>query len=59
MFHSDPLLFRLTYALELAKQYDWVYHVLSDSEWSGRRQIQPVGVGKQHLSAEKRAGYRF
>lgn len=34
-------LFRLTYALELAKQYDWVYHVLSDSEWSGRRQIHP------------------
>lgn len=34
-------LFRLIYALELAKQYDWVYHVLSDSEWSGRRQIQP------------------
>ncbi|MGR7522436.1 hypothetical protein ACU6ZI_24215 [Klebsiella aerogenes] len=20
---------------------NWVYHVLSDSEWSGRRQIQP------------------
>jgi hypothetical protein len=34
-------LFRLTYALELAKQYDWVYHVLSDNEWVGRRQIQP------------------
>lgn len=34
-------LFRLSCALELAKQYDWVYHVLSDSEWSGRRQIQP------------------
>lgn len=34
-------LFRLTYALELAKQYDWVYHVLNDSEWGGRRQIQP------------------
>ncbi|EOS94579.1 hypothetical protein ETR_12868 [Erwinia tracheiphila PSU-1] len=34
-------LFRLTYALELAKQYDRVYHVLSDSEWRGRRQIQP------------------
>ncbi|MGT3828194.1 DUF2913 family protein [Enterobacter kobei] len=34
-------LFRLTYALELAKQYDWVYHVLSDSEWSGRRKVQP------------------
>lgn len=34
-------LFRLTYALELAKRYDWVYYVLSDSEWSGRRQIQP------------------
>ncbi|MHC0026585.1 MULTISPECIES: DUF2913 family protein [Enterobacter] len=35
-------LFRLTYAMELAKQYDWVYHVLSDSEWCGRRQIQPA-----------------
>lgn len=34
-------LFRLTYALELAKQHDWVYHALSDSEWSGRRQTQP------------------
>ena len=34
-------LFRLTYALELVKQYDWVYHVLSDSEWSGRNQGQP------------------
>lgn len=33
-------LFRLTYALELAKQYDWVYHVLNDNEWSGRRQFQ-------------------
>lgn len=34
-------LFRLTYALELAKQYDWAYHMLSDSEWCGKRQIQP------------------
>lgn len=34
-------LFRLTYALELAKQYDWGYHVLSDSEWSGRNKILP------------------
>ncbi|EPF0317405.1 hypothetical protein ACSN7O_004845 [Enterobacter chuandaensis] len=33
--------FRLTYALELAKQYDWGYHVLSDSEWSGRNKILP------------------
>lgn len=30
-------LFRLTYALELAKQYDWMHHFLSDSESSGRR----------------------
>lgn len=34
-------LFRLTYALELAKQSEWVYHVLSDSEWSSPRQVQP------------------
>ena len=33
--------FSLTYALELVKQYDWVHHVLSDSELSGRRQGQP------------------
>lgn len=36
-------LFRLTYAMELVKQYDWVYHVLSDSEWSGRHPVQPAG----------------
>lgn len=34
-------LFRLTYALELAKKYDWVYHVLSDSEWCGQHHTQP------------------
>jgi len=27
----------LSYALERTKQYDRVYHVFSDSEWSGRR----------------------
>lgn len=35
-------LFRLTYAMELATQHDWVYHVLSDSEWSCRRQSRPA-----------------
>lgn len=34
-------LFRLTYALELAKQCDWVYYVLSDNEWNRLCQIQP------------------
>lgn len=29
-------LFRLTCALELAKQSGWAYHVLSDSEWQRR-----------------------
>lgn len=34
-------LFRLTYALELATQHDWVYHVLDDKQWSGRQQVRP------------------
>jgi len=29
-------LFRLTYALEMAKDMCWVYRLLSDREWSGR-----------------------
>lgn len=28
--------------MEMAKQYDWVYHDLIDSEWSGRRKLQPT-----------------
>lgn len=35
-------LFRLTYALELAKQHNWVYHLLSDNEWSGKREVRPT-----------------
>lgn len=33
--------FRLTYAMELVMEYDWVYLVLSDRDWSGRNRIQP------------------
>jgi hypothetical protein len=33
-------LFRLTYALELATQHDWVYHVMDDKQWSGRHQVR-------------------
>ena len=33
-------LFRLTYALELATQHDWVYHVIDDKQWSGRHQVR-------------------
>lgn len=29
-------LFRLTYAMELAKNHDWVYYVLSDIDWMKR-----------------------
>ena len=29
-------LFRLTYALETAKDMQWTYRLLSDREWSGR-----------------------
>lgn len=33
-------MFRLTYAMELVMEHDWVYHVLGDSDWSGRHRIQ-------------------
>lgn len=33
-------LFRLTYALELATQHGWMYRVLDDTQWSGRRQVK-------------------
>ncbi|WP_416414536.1 DUF2913 family protein [Pantoea sp. App145] len=32
-------LFRLTYAIETAKQMQWVYRLLSDREWSGRNAV--------------------
>jgi len=34
-------MFRLTYAMELATQHEWIYHVLSDNDWSGRHRAQP------------------
>ncbi|EGO3302085.1 DUF2913 family protein [Salmonella enterica] len=33
-------MFRLTWALDTLKGYSWGYHVLSDTEWSGRRRIR-------------------
>lgn len=33
-------MFRLNYAMELVMEHDWVYHVLCDSDWSGRHRIQ-------------------
>ena len=32
-------MFRLTYALEMARDTGWVYRVLSDKEWTGRHAI--------------------
>ena len=38
-------MFRLTYAMELAMEYAWVYQVLSDRDWSGRHRFQtPASV---------------
>ena len=38
---QQPLafLFRLTYALETAKDIHWNYRLLSDREWSGRNAV--------------------
>jgi hypothetical protein len=32
-------LFRLTYALETAKEMHWIYRLLTDREWSGRNAV--------------------
>ncbi len=44
-------LFRLTYALELAKDMCWAYRLLSDREWSGRHAaVVNAGVNGIYLS---------
>ncbi|QMR43080.1 DUF2913 family protein [Klebsiella aerogenes] len=37
---DQPDLYRLTHALETAREYHWVYHVLSDEQWQGRRRVR-------------------
>ena len=44
-------LFRLTYALETAKDMNWNYRLLSDREWSGRNAVAlNAGVSGIYLS---------
>ncbi|MEI10117.1 DUF2913 family protein [Salmonella enterica] len=44
-------LFRLTYALETAKDMHWNYRLLSDQEWSGRNAVAlSAGVNGIYLS---------
>lgn len=44
-------LFRLTYALETAKDMHWQYRLLSDREWSGRNAVVlSAGVNGIYLS---------
>jgi hypothetical protein len=44
-------LFRLTYALETAKNMHWNYRLLTDREWSGRNTVTPsAGVNGIYLS---------
>ncbi|EDP0418285.1 DUF2913 family protein, partial [Salmonella enterica] len=47
-------LFRLTYALETAKDMHWNYRLLSDREWSGRNAVAlSAGVNGIYLSQAK------
>lgn len=44
-------MFRLTYALETAKDMHWTYRLLSDREWSGRYAVVPnAGVDGIYMS---------
>ncbi|MGL3103925.1 DUF2913 family protein [Enterobacter asburiae] len=46
-------LFRLTYALETAKDMHWNYRLLSDREWSGRNAVAlSAGVNVIYLSRD-------
>jgi hypothetical protein len=39
-FKEQSDLFRLTYAMELIMQYDWIYHLIDDKHWDGRNKIR-------------------
>ncbi|MNQ76233.1 hypothetical protein D3C85_910620 [compost metagenome] len=36
---QQPDLYRLSHALETAREYHWVYQLLSDDQWQGRRRL--------------------
>lgn len=36
---EQPDLYRLSHALDTAREYHWIYQVLSDDQWQGRRQL--------------------
>lgn len=36
---DQPGLYRLSHALDVAREYHWVYQILSDDQWQGRRQM--------------------
>lgn len=36
---EQPDLYRLSHALDTAREYHWVYQVLTDEQWQGRRQL--------------------
>lgn len=50
-------LFRLTYALETAKEMHWIYRLLADREWSGRHalvinvQVSGIFLSRSSLDA--------
>jgi hypothetical protein len=36
---DQPDLYRLSHVLDTAREYQWVYRVLSDEQWQGRRRL--------------------
>ncbi|HEY2452410.1 MAG TPA: DUF2913 family protein [Scandinavium sp.] len=36
---EQPDLYRLSHALDTAREYNWVYQVLADDQWQGRKQM--------------------
>lgn len=36
---DQPDLYRLSHALDTVREYHWVYRMLSDDQWQGRRQL--------------------
>ncbi|QKN79804.1 DUF2913 family protein [Scandinavium goeteborgense] len=36
---EQPDLYRLSHALDTAREYHWVYQMLSDEQWQGRRRL--------------------
>jgi hypothetical protein len=56
---DQPDLYRLSHALDTAREYHWIYQVLSDEQWQGRKQrlLNPEVNGVYVLKSSLDTGF--